>query len=334
MSRVRIPVWYVALPIATLGLGFLLAPVRSGPETSMAATVIALQTQVARPASPVEVTRVVTQVVENPVDRVVTQVVEKSVDRIVTQIVEKSVDRVVTQIVEKPVDRVITATPGPPTAGQPIAAAGPKPSADSFAPRGVTQTVAGNIANSNQADRHKVQAKQDQILEVRVKRTSGVSLRPSIVLVDPTGQSEADASPNGSEAFLIRRLASSGEYTIVVRAYEGLGPYSATWWIDRMGGLGNGGEVSAAITDNGQMDRYLFNGRQGQRLEARVKRTSGISLRPFIQLIDPTGQREADASPSGSEAFLERQLASSGTYTLVISAYEGQGPYSVTLAIR
>ena len=333
MSRPRIPVWYIALPIVTLGVGLWIAQGRSVPDTSVLATVVALQTQVSRPVTPVEVTRVITQ----PVERVVTQVVTQApieVTRVVNQPVERLVTQVVTQIVEKPVERVITATPGPQAAGAPVATTGPQPPGGSFAPQGATQTVSGNIANSGQKDRHLIQARQGQLFEIRVKRTSGVSFSPYIQLVDPTGQIEADTASGGIEAFLVRKLASSGQYTLVVGANNGLGPYSANWSLDRLGSLVSGGEMNATISESGQVDRYMFNAKQGQKFEARVKRTSGVSFSPYIVLVDPTGQREADTASGGAEAFLERQLASSGTYMLSVGANNGLGPYSVTLALR
>ena len=74
---------------------------------------------------------------------------------------------------------------------------------------------------------------------------------------------------------------------------------------------------------------------KGQMLEVRAKRTSGISLQPYLVLIDPTGEREATGTTqNGGGVVLDRQLASSGAYTLIVQASSGSGPYSVTLTLR
>src|SRR6266849_5050353 len=107
-------------------------------------------------------------------------------------------------------------------------------------------------------------------------------------------------------------LASAGAYTLVVTG-SGEGPYVAGWALDRYGQLASGGEVSAEITERNQQDRYHFEARQGQVVDARVKRTAGISLQPGFDLFDPMGLREAyTVAGSSGEAHLERQLASSG----------------------
>ena len=213
------------------------------------------------------------------------------------------------------------------------ATAVPDLTADSFAPQGVTQTVSGAINTTGQKDRYRFDAVQGQLVEARVKRTSGISLQPGLELIDPTGHSEATTLIVNEESALARRLASSGTYTLVVSG-SGQGPYVATWSLDRIGQLASGGEVSAEISERDQWDRYHFQAHQGQVVDARVKRTSGISLQPGLDLYDPMGLREAYTITSFTgEAHLERQLASSGTYTLVVSG-SGQGPYTVSLTLR
>jgi hypothetical protein len=225
---------------------------------------------------------------------------------------------------------VSTAVPPAPTLE---ATAVPDVTAESFAPQGVTQTVSGAITATGQKDRYRFDAAQGQLFEARVKRTSGISLQPSLELIDPTGHSEATTLMLSEESTLARRLASSGTYTLVVSG-SGQGPYVATWSLDRIGQLANGGEVSAEITERDQLDRYHFQARQGQVVDARVKRTSGISLQPELDLYDPMALREAYTFTGFTgEAHLERQLASSGTYTLVVTG-SGQGPYTVSLTLH
>jgi hypothetical protein len=235
---------------------------------------------------------------------------------------------------DTPVPAAPSPTPAAAGATPTLAAtAAPELTGESFAPRGVTQTVSGAITATGQKDRYQFDGVQGQLLEARVKRTSGISLQPSLELIDPTGHSEASTFMITEESTLARRLASSGSYTLVITG-SGQGPYVATWSLDRFGQLASGGEVSAELTERNQMDRYRFQARQGQTVEARVKRTSGISLQPGLDLYDPMLLREASAITSFTgEAHLERQLASSGTYELVVSG-SGQGPYTVTLTIR
>src|SRR5439155_17203492 len=66
-----------------------------------------------------------------------------------------------------------------------------EPPTDTFAPRGVTQSVSGSINARGQKDRYRFDGVQGQLLEARVKRTSGISLQPELELLDPNGRSEA-----------------------------------------------------------------------------------------------------------------------------------------------
>jgi len=112
------------------------------------------------------------------------------------------------------------------------------------------------------------------------------------------------------------------------------------WFIDQgsttlaSGQLANGGQVTAELTDLNQKDRFRFEARQGQLLTARVQRTSGVSLQPWIELIDPSGAKESSANGYGNaQVTLESKLASSGTYTLVVGG-QNTGPYLVTLSLQ
>lgn len=209
------------------------------------------------------------------------------------------------------------------------------PSGPSFAPHGTRGSASGVFTNSEQRDRYAFDGEQGQLLEVRVKRTSGTTLTTQIALLDPSGVNELPYSfPTLPENFVDLRLASTGGYTIVVSPFQGSGSYTVTWYLDRFGQLANGGEVDAEISDQGQMDRYHFEGRQDQLLTARVQRTSGVSLQPWIELIDATGTSEKYVDGFGqAHVTLEEKLASSGTYTLAVGG-RNTGPYAVTIMLR
>jgi hypothetical protein len=203
-----------------------------------------------------------------------------------------------------------------------------------FAPRGEGSSRSGVITNSQQRDTYEFQGQQGQLLEVRAKRTSGVTLQPRIELVDPSGAYEVDSRyGRGPELLVEQKLASTGGYTIVITPYEGSGPYSVAWFLDRFGQLGDGGQVNAEIADPDQKDRYRFDATQGQLLKVQVQRTSGVSLQPWIDLVDPSGARESTADSRGPQVTLETKLASGGSYTLVVGGHD-TGPYLVTLSIR
>jgi hypothetical protein len=114
--------------------------------------------------------------------------------------------------------------PVAPTAARTASAPNPQPLGESFAPTGQMGSASGSIDNAGQRDRYGLEVTQGQLLEVRVTRTSGITLSPNIVVLDPTGQQEASAGPGvctPPEAFPERRLASSGTYTLVVSGCGG-----------------------------------------------------------------------------------------------------------------
>ena len=75
------------------------------------------------------------------------------------------------------------------------------------------------------------------------------------------------------------------------------------------------GAVNGQLDEPQQKDRYHFDGQQGRAIEAQVQRTSGVALRPWLELVDPTGTTEADATIGAftGTVTLSKVLASSGT---------------------
>jgi len=177
-----------------------------------------------------------------------------------------------------------------------------------------------------------------------VKRLSGAGLIPAIELIDPSGLKEDSAGAfdnaygDKSQSLVERKLLRSGTYTLVVSG-SGTGSYGVTLTLDRFVQVTSGAAVSGQIADPNQKDRYQLAATQGQQLVVRVARTGGIRLIPSITLVDPSGLKEDSAGAfdnvygDKSQSLLQRRLASSGTYVIVVSG-SGTGPYVISVAVQ
>jgi hypothetical protein len=219
---------------------------------------------------------------------------------------------------------------------QPAAGPAPQANADAYAPRGDSHEASASIGHAGQVDRYSIGIAQGQRVEVWAKRTSGTQLGPVIHLMDPSGRQEGDTAydSNGETHFSLAHAASGGQYTVTVSGtYDSQGPYTITWFIDRLGKLANGSQLNAEISRKDQLDRYQLQLAQGQRVELWATRTSGTQLGPTMRLIDPTGHQEGDtAYDNNGDSHLElKSTASSGTYWLDLwGNYDSRGPYALT----
>jgi hypothetical protein len=68
--------------------------------------------------------------------------------------------------------------------------------------------------------------------------------------------------------------------------------------------------ASGTLASQDQRDSFPFQGTQGQLSEPRVRRTSGLTLMPRVELLDPSGAYEVKPHySSGPEVQVERTLA-------------------------
>lgn len=88
---------------------------------------------------------------------------------------------------------------------------------DRFGQLADSGVVNSEITSTFQVDRYRLDGRQGQALRVRVERSAGVSLQPTLRLIDPSGASEASADSYGQpNVSLQTNLASTGTYIVVV----------------------------------------------------------------------------------------------------------------------
>ncbi|HZU06460.1 MAG TPA: PPC domain-containing protein [Chloroflexota bacterium] len=206
------------------------------------------------------------------------------------------------------------------------------------------ETVMGRIVTSGQVDTWTFQGTAGERVAITLDGFLLGGWDPFLELIAPDGTREDidDDSGPDLDAWLSRRLAQSGTYTVRVRPFstEGCtGDYVVLGW---MGPPGRSDPNAAAsllgttarfqfrgsLREFGERQSWTFDGTAGQELLVYMVRNLGSPLDPFLELLAPDGQLLArdDDSGGGLNAFIQGVLPQTGTYTLVAqSAREGCG---------
>lgn len=91
------------------------------------------------------------------------------------------------------------------------------------------------------------------------------------------------------------------------------------------GTIAMGQTVSGLIHPKGRTDFWSFQGNMGDLVIITMEASQARTLDPYLELLDPTGLREAydlDSGP-GLNARISKRLAKSGVYTVVAKDYNG-----------
>jgi hypothetical protein len=182
-----------------------------------------------------------------------------------------------------------------------------------------------------------------------VLRVGTATFRPLITLHAPNGPSlGASAGPGSSalDAALPAVTASTnGLFTVRVSSYYGNGSGSYSVSLARVpapyeiasfdeGGLLTNGGATPGNLAVGDLDIWSFAANAGDSVLARIGATD---FRPSLTLYGPNGAQVATgfgSSSSDTDALLEAQAATAGTYTIIVQSYyaNGHGPYTLNLA--
>ncbi|MFG3818669.1 trypsin-like peptidase domain-containing protein [Limnothrix redekei] len=174
-----------------------------------------------------------------------------------------------------------------------------------------------------------------------------------LIVLNPDGEELAQDDDSGGQtnARITATLPSSGLYTVFVNtaATNQQGRYTLR---ARSGGpaatnpgiqpgsliLQDSGSLTASSprlqSDNSPYQEYRFNGRAGQRIEILLESND---FDPYLMVADPQDEKLADAddiSDTNTNAALVVQLPSTGTYRIIVNAYDPQGRGRYQLTVR
>ncbi len=182
-----------------------------------------------------------------------------------------------------------------------------------------------------------------------ILRMGAPTFRPLITFHAPNGTAITAASGSGSssiDAWIAPvTVTTNGLFTVRVSSYYGTGSGAYSVCLARMpaayevtpadqGGSMTNGAAHPGTNVLGDLDMWSFQANVGERMEIRIGTTG---FRPYLLLYGPTGAQLDVGSGSGSgdtDAIVEAQAATSGTFTVVVQSYyaNGNGPYMLQLA--
>ncbi len=162
------------------------------------------------------------------------------------------------------------------------------------------------------------------------------------IVYAPDGTRLDDATTGYGHAFTFSNLASSGKYTIVVRAAYGneTGNYNLTATvIDSTAEADNvdlaSGETVAAGLTNGDIDSFTIDAQAGDELLVNFQDAAFFNYLQGI-VYAPDGTRLDEATTGSGHAFTLSNLVAPGTYTVVVRAANGAetGNYTIVGTIN
>lgn len=210
---------------------------------------------------------------------------------------------------------------------------------------GVTGTIELDVPIEGEIEEgshlYTFEGEEGQEISIMVDAGEGSELDPYVALFSPSGVLVAsdDDSGEGSNS-LIREatLPESGTYSIVISAYSREGAFILTLGAAlepvSAGAVAYDAPVQGELVGN-QEQAWTFDAQPGDVVTIAVNSAedaTGLDVR--VALVDPDGTELTSDDDSGgdSNALIEGYpLVRAGTYTLVVSAFSGEGSYDLTI---
>ena len=215
-------------------------------------------------------------------------------------------------------------------------------------------TVEGTITNQISARYYRLEARQNDVISLRMERTSS-NLDTFLAITDADGNeliTNDDIEPGFQNSRIDNFLIpANGTYFIIATRYEredGLTTGEYRLILDSDGNpfedisgdvlrIAYGSTVTGNIDDVTPEIRYVFWGTAGETVTISMLRTGG-DLDPLLRLLGTSGATIATDDDSGSNNNAEiaaYTLANSGIHTIVATRFLGQsvnsGAYALTI---
>ncbi len=218
-------------------------------------------------------------------------------------------------------------------------------------PISLGETVYGEIAAPEQADRWTFAGTAGQVISIALNHTPASALDPLLELRRPDGRTLAESDDDGGGTnSLISGLVlpADGTYTIVARSWGSTttGAYTLTLsegavTPPQVGpaaghtGVIEPGQTVEALLTPGTVDEWTLVGREGQIFSAAVY-AEGDSFDTVLYIVNANGAEVAyddDGGPGLNSMVLGWAVPADGVYTIRVGSYSGQsgGPYALTV---
>jgi hypothetical protein len=205
---------------------------------------------------------------------------------------------------------------------------------------GLDSTAEGEYDDSFHVWRFEGEAGRE--ISVQVEATGDSIFDPYVELYSPNGilLASDDDSGEGTDAFIRQvTLPETGTYYILISALSGSGDFTLTLAPAKppisMGTVRYDQTVTGTLTDNDE-HAWTLAMQSGDVLNIAVNRaTNAPNLDVKVALTDDEGTILASDDDGGGDTnalIREYPLLVSGTYTIVVSAFSGEGAYTLSVS--
>lgn len=210
------------------------------------------------------------------------------------------------------------------------------------------QARSGSITAAGQVDTYSFTGAAGDVVIISLINTDpdgNMNFNPFLALYGPGGEQVAsdDDSLGGFDARIVAQLPAEGTYTIEARVSDrGVKPTgNYTLTLEQLDAprLAYNEAVTGTIQQDDEEVYYLFNGTAGDVIAVEMRAGeeyvayAADNFDPALKLLGPGGLRLASDNSSGAlaDALLMVTLPEDGLYTIVATATDAPGPYTLWL---